>query len=221
MKWWEISWFCYVFMAPSSVFLTFSWEISHNIIILRFCNIVEGQAKSLQLQAAWETSYFILFKWCVELQISKLLEPRLLFDCCLFWPAASIEKTTVRLCVCLVHTWVGTEKSVSFAHLGCHHRVQHDKWSGSLEQNIYAENSRFIKALSYLWLGPDSPSDSSTKHTTYKRPLLVIRLLPVVTAVLVLVGISDTDGSSLIKKMSLGRARASNFYYLYPAIKKL
>ena len=45
MKWWEISWFCYVFMAPSSVFLTFSWEISHNIIILRFCNIVEGQAK--------------------------------------------------------------------------------------------------------------------------------------------------------------------------------
>ena len=44
MKWWEISWFCYVFMAPSSVFLTFSWEISHNIIILRFCNIVEGQA---------------------------------------------------------------------------------------------------------------------------------------------------------------------------------
>ena len=31
-----------------------------------------------------ETSYFILFKWSVELQISKLLEPRLLFDCCLF-----------------------------------------------------------------------------------------------------------------------------------------
>ena len=39
MKWWEISWFCYVFMAPSSVFLTFSWEISHKIIILHFCNI--------------------------------------------------------------------------------------------------------------------------------------------------------------------------------------
>ena len=49
MKWWEISWFCYVFMAPSSVFLTFSWEISHNIIILRFCNIVEGQANWLNL----------------------------------------------------------------------------------------------------------------------------------------------------------------------------
>ena len=31
-------------MAPSSVFLTFSWEISDNIIILCFCNIVEGQA---------------------------------------------------------------------------------------------------------------------------------------------------------------------------------
>ena len=33
-------------MAPSCVFLTFSWEISHNVIILRFCNIVEGQACS-------------------------------------------------------------------------------------------------------------------------------------------------------------------------------
>ena len=47
MKWWEISWFRYVFMAPSSIFLTFSWEISHNIIILRFCNIVEGQANKV------------------------------------------------------------------------------------------------------------------------------------------------------------------------------
>ena len=36
-------------MAPSSIFLTFSWEISHNIIILRFCNIVEGQANWLNL----------------------------------------------------------------------------------------------------------------------------------------------------------------------------
>ena len=51
MKWWEISWFCYVFMAPSSVFLTFSWEISHNIMILRFCNIVEGQAKRILLRS--------------------------------------------------------------------------------------------------------------------------------------------------------------------------
>ena len=35
-------------MAPSSVFLTFLWEISDDIIILRFCNIVEGQAKYYQ-----------------------------------------------------------------------------------------------------------------------------------------------------------------------------
>ena len=50
MKWWKISWFCYVFMAPSSVFLTFSWEKSDNItIMLRFCNIVEGQAKFLDI----------------------------------------------------------------------------------------------------------------------------------------------------------------------------
>ena len=47
MKWWEISWFFKIFIAPSSVFLTFSWEISDNIIILRFCNIVEGQAKCI------------------------------------------------------------------------------------------------------------------------------------------------------------------------------
>ena len=145
--------------------LKFSYMYSEKKEVLQ--NITLSAGTVISTITSRETSYFILFKWSVELQISKLLEPRLLFDCCLFWPAASIEKTTVRLCVCLVHTWVGTEKSVSFAHLGCHHRVQHDKWSGSLEQNIYAENSRFIKALSYLWLGPDSPSDSSTEHTTY------------------------------------------------------
>ena len=48
MKWWEISWFCEVFMAPSSVFLMFSWEIYDNIIILRFRNRVEVQAKQVQ-----------------------------------------------------------------------------------------------------------------------------------------------------------------------------
>ena len=129
--------------------LKFSYMYSEKKEVLQ--NITLSAGTVISTIASRETSYFILFKWSAELQISKLLEPRLLFDCCLFWPTASIEKTTVCLCVCLVHTWVGTEKSVSFAHLGCHHRVQHDKWSGSLEQNIYAENSRFIKAFIYGW----------------------------------------------------------------------
>ena len=79
MKWWEISWFCYVFMAPSSVFLTFSWEISHNIIILRFCNIVEGQAKwfhllnSVLFISVWVHAIWIYMHQSALLWINKFL----------------------------------------------------------------------------------------------------------------------------------------------------
>ena len=49
MKWWEISSFPHEMMRNLMILLgfygaIFPWEISDNIIILRFCNVVEGQA---------------------------------------------------------------------------------------------------------------------------------------------------------------------------------